>query len=71
MTDERRDAIQAVVDRVRGYQVTAPEPMIDSELRRGLAEAGLDLPEEDIVALVEAIESDRGPVDVGSILRGP
>ena len=43
MTDERNEAIQAVVDRVSSYQDGAPEGTVEKELRDGFTEAGVDV----------------------------
>ena len=63
MTNENLEAVQAVVDRVSSYQESAPEGTVEQELRKGLDEAGGRLDEADVDRLVEAIESDAGPVD--------
>ena len=57
MTDERDEALQAVVDRVSSYQEGAPEGTVDKELRSALAETDLELSDDEIAALVAKIES--------------
>lgn len=66
--NEKITAIQAVIDRVESYQESAPEGTIEKELREGLTEAGVTVDDSDIAALVVAIESDKGPVDVHGVL---
>lgn len=61
-------AIQAVVDRVSSYQDTAAEGTLDSELRKGLDEAGLQLTDHQVAALVAAIEADAGEADAEEAL---
>ncbi len=70
MTDhtEKMTAVQAVVDRVESYQETAPAGTVEKELREGLAEADLGLEDAEVSKLVEAIEADRGPVQVTEVL---
>lgn len=61
-------AIQAVVDRVTSYQDGATEGTLESELRKGLDEAGLELGDHQVAALVAAIEADAGDADAGEAL---
>lgn len=61
-------AIQAVVDRVTSYQDGATEGTLESELRKGLDEAGLELGDHQVAALVAAIEADAGDADAGQAL---
>ena len=70
MTDspEKNEAIQRVVDRVGAYQDGAPEGTVETELRKGLDEAGVTLEDDQVVALAEAIESADGDVDAASVL---
>ena len=65
---ETVEAVQAVVDRVSSYQETAPEGTVDRELRAGLAETGVEVSDEQVAALVAAIEADGGPVDAAEVL---
>ncbi|KQP64921.1 MULTISPECIES: hypothetical protein [unclassified Nocardioides] len=70
-SNEKTEAVQAVVDRVTSYQESAPEGTVEAELRKGLGEAGLDLPDADVTALAEAIEAAEegdGPVQAASVL---
>lgn len=65
---DRTEAIQAVVDRVTSYQDGAPEGTVESELRSGFSEAGIDLGDGEITALAEAIEAEHGAVSVRDVL---
>lgn len=66
--NEKITAIQAVVDRVEAYQESAPEGTIEKELREGFTESGVTVDDSDVAALVLAIESNKGPVDVKGVL---
>jgi hypothetical protein len=68
MSNESIEAVQAVVDRVSSYQEGAPEGTVEKELREGLQEAGVDLGDEEVTRLVEAIEADQGSVDARAVL---
>lgn len=67
-SNEEIEAIQIVVDRVGGYQDGAPEGTVRAELDKGLAEAGIDLPDEQAGRLASAIEDEHGSVDAASVL---
>ena len=67
-SNDRTEAIQAVVDRVAAYQDGAPEGTVEQELRSGLKEAGIDLDDQDVVALAEAIESGHSNVSAADVL---
>ncbi len=67
---DRNEAVQAVVDRVSSYQGGAPEGTVDSELRKGLAEAGVSLAPEQISKLVDAIDNRPGSVSAAETLAG-
>ena len=69
-SEERTEAVQAVVDRVSSYQDGAPEGTVETELRKGLGDAGLDLSDQEVTALAEAIESEHGSIDVSNVLAG-
>ncbi|RYP82271.1 hypothetical protein EKO23_22180 [Nocardioides guangzhouensis] len=64
MTPEELVVLQAVVDRVGAYQETAEDRVIVDELREGVVEAGIDVPDERLHLLAEAIEREGGPVRV-------
>ncbi|MFC6285289.1 hypothetical protein ACFP3Q_03920 [Nocardioides sp. GCM10027113] len=68
MTTERVQAIQAVVDRVSSWQDGAPEGTVESELRKGFAEAGVEVPDDEVVRLADAIQSEHGTVDAAAVL---
>lgn len=68
MSDERTEAIQAVVDRVTSWQDGAPEGTVEEELRKGFGEAGVDVPDDDVRTLAEAIEDRHGAVSVEDVL---
>ena len=68
MDNDKLEAIQNVVDRVSSYQDGAPEGTVESELRNGLDEAGIDLEDQQVGALASAIEGNAGEVTVGDVL---
>ena len=70
MTDEKLEAIQAVVDRVTSWQDGATEGTVDVELRRGLDEVGVDVPDDDVTKLTQAIEEKHGAVSAAEVLGG-
>ena len=68
MSDERTEAIQAVVDRVTSWQDGAPEGTVENELRKGFSEAGVEVSDDEVRALAEAIESRHGAVSADEVL---
>jgi hypothetical protein len=66
--DEKLEAVQAVVERVTAYQDGAPEGTVEDELRKGLTEAEVELDDEEIHRLAEAIEAEHGSVSVKHVL---
>jgi hypothetical protein len=68
MSPEQTEALQAVVDRVGAYQESAEERVVVDELREGVGEAGLDVADDDVRRLADAIERDGGPVQVHAVL---
>lgn len=72
MTDgnstEKYEAIQAVVDRVTSWQDGATEGTVAEELRKGFGEAGVDVSDDDVTKLADAIESRHGAVDATNVL---
>lgn len=68
MSNESNEAIQAVVDRINSYQETATEGTVEKELREGLSEAGLEVSDDDVARLVQAIEGADGRVSVDDVL---
>jgi hypothetical protein len=67
-SDEMMEAIQAVVDRVTSWQDGATEGTVEQELRRGFSESGIDIADEDITRLADAIESRHGAVSAEAVL---
>lgn len=69
MTDQNRiEAIQAVVDRVSSWQDGATEGTVAEELRKGADEVGVDLSDDDIRKLADAIEDEHATVDAQAVL---
>ena len=68
MSDERTEAIQAVLDRVTSWQDGAPGGTVQAELRKGFDEAGIDMSDEDVRTLAEAIEDRHGSVSADEVL---
>ena len=68
MDTDKAEVVQHVVDRVGSYQDGAPEGTVEKELRSGLDEAGVELGDDDIAALTDAIEKQEGEVDVAAVL---
>jgi len=62
------EAVQVVVDRVSSYQDGAPEGTVEDELRTGLSEAGVEISDDDVTRLADAIEAEHGSVDAVSVL---
>lgn len=65
---EKFEAIQAVVDRVTSWQDGATEGTIEAELRKGADEVGVELTEDEVTKLADAIESRHGAVDAADVL---
>ena len=68
MSNDRLEAVQNVVDRVTSYQDGATEGTVETELRAGFEEAGVDVEAADVTRLAEAIESANGAVDAATVL---
>lgn len=68
METERAEALQAVVDRVSSYQDGATEGTVERELRKGLAETGVDATDDEVATLTGAIEADPSHVQVSELL---
>lgn len=68
LTSEQVTAVQAVVDRVNSYQESAPEGTVEANLREGLAEAGVQLSDDQVAALTREIEAN-GSADAGQVLQ--
>ncbi|MEZ0578667.1 hypothetical protein [Nocardioides sp. MH1] len=68
MSDDRMQAIQAVVDRVTSWQDGAPEGTVADELRRGADEVGVDLSDDEVAKLADVIEDRHAAVDAAEVL---
>ena len=65
---EKMEAIQAVVDRVTSWQDGATEGTVEEELRDGFAAAGVDVPDQDVTKLADAIQDRHGAVSAADVL---
>ena len=65
---ERLEAVQAVVDRVTSWQDGATEGTVAEELRKGASEVGVDLSEDEVTRLADAIEDRHGAVSAAEVL---
>jgi len=65
---EKWEAIQAVVDRVTSWQDGATEGTVADELRKGFGEAGVEVSEDGVTRLADAIESRHGAVSAREVL---
>ncbi|MEN8674433.1 hypothetical protein [Nocardioides sp.] len=68
MSNERTEAVQAVVDRMTSYQDGAPEGTVEKELREALGETDVSLTDDEIVTLATAIEHGEGKISVATVL---
>lgn len=66
--DEKLEAIQAVVDRVTSWQDGAPEGTVEKELRDGFGEVGVDVADDDVRRLADAIQAEHGAVSAREVL---
>jgi hypothetical protein len=66
--NEKLEAIQAVVDRVTSWQDGATEGTVEQELRDGFREAGVDVPDDDVTKLADAIQDRHGAVSAQEVL---
>ena len=67
-SSDELEAVQNVVDRVTSWQDGAPEGTVESELRKGLDEAGVTLGEQEVSSLASAIEDEHGAIDASEVL---
>jgi hypothetical protein len=67
-SSEEMEAVQAVVDRVTSWQDGATEGTVAEELRKGFQEAGVDVSEDEVSKLADAIEDKHGAVDASTVL---
>jgi hypothetical protein len=63
------EAVQAVVDRITSWQDGATEETVRDELRRGLAEADLDVPTDFVEEVVRRVREGSEHFDVEPLLR--
>lgn len=68
MNDDKLEAVQAVVDRVTSWQDGATEGTVAEELRRGFAEAEVEVGDDDVARLADAIEDRHGAVSAADVL---
>ena len=68
MSEEKTEAMQAVVDRVTSWQDGATEGTVEAELRNGFTQAGVDGDDAHIKKLADAIESRHPDVQVQDVL---
>ena len=68
MSNDRLEAVQNVVDRVTSYQDGATEGTVAEELRRGFVEAGVEVQDDEVAQLADAIETAQGAIDAASVL---
>lgn len=69
-TPEQLEAVQNAVDRVGANWDAATEDTVEARLRQALEGVGVDLPDEDVRAVAEAIDAHGGRVTVASLLGG-
>ncbi len=67
-SSEELEAIQAVVDRVTSWQDGATEGTVEQELRDGFSEAGVDVPDDEVRKLADAIQDEHGAVHATDVL---
>ena len=65
----KAEAVQAVVDRITSWQDGATEETVRDELRQGLAEANLDVPDELVDEVVRRVRAGSEHFDVEPLLR--
>ena len=70
MTDTNIDleAVQTVVDRVTSWQDGATEGTVEEELRKGFSEVGIEVSDDSVTKLADAIQDRHGAVDAGEVL---
>jgi hypothetical protein len=67
-TEDEIEAIRAVVDRVTSWQDGATEGTVESELREGFDEVGVEVSPEHLEAFAAEINEDAGDVSVERVL---
>lgn len=68
--DARAEALEHIVERVRAWQETAPEGTIETELQAAADEAGVELSDEQLQRVADAISEGRD-VDPGEVFAAP
>ena len=66
----KTEAVQAVVDRITSWQDGATEETVREELRQGLAQADLDVPDAFVDEVVRRVRAGSEHFDVEPLLRG-
>ena len=69
-SSEELEAVQAVVDRVTSWLDGATEGTVAEELRSGFKEAGVEVSDDEVGRLADAIQDKHGAVDAADILGG-
>ena len=67
-SSEKYEAMQAVVDRVSSYQDGATEGTTEAELRKAFGETDLEVSDEQVSRLTDAIDEHPESVDVAVVL---
>ena len=67
-SSEELEAIQAVVDRVTSWQDGATEGTVEHELRDGFGEAGVEVSDDEVKTLADAIQDEHGAVSATDVL---
>lgn len=68
MSNEKMEAVQNVVDRVTSWQDGATEGTVEQELRDGLDEVGVELGDDEVRKLADAIQDKHGAVSAADVL---
>ena len=69
-SSEQMEAVQAVVDRVTSWQDGATEGTVAEELRSGFQEVGVNVSDDEVAKLADAIQDKHGAVDAADVLAG-
>lgn len=68
MSDEKMQAVQRVVEHVESWEYSAEDDTVEKRLREGLDQAGVELEDDQVRRLVEAISHGEGPVHADQVL---
>ena len=68
MDSDKLEAVQNVIDRVSSYQDSATDSTVEKELRDGLAEAGVELDDDQVSAVATAIEENPAEARAADLL---